>query len=139
MSTRNNDIAVIGIGCRFPDADNGDAFFRNLMANRDSVREIPPERWSHADLYAQPGEEGRLSSKWGGFIAGVDEFDARFFKILPSEAELHPAATAPAVEPAAAPVAAPATEPVAEAAVTAEKPAAKRSRSKKAAAKPASE
>ncbi len=88
MSTRNNDIAVIGIGCRFPDADNGDAFFRNLMANRDSVREIPPERWSHADLYAQPGEEGRLSSKWGGFIAGVDEFDARFFKILPSEAEL---------------------------------------------------
>lgn len=55
--------------------------------------------------------------------------------MLPSEAELHPAATAPAVEPAAAP----ATEPVAEAAVTAEKPAAKRSRSKKAAAKPASE
>jgi len=59
--------------------------------------------------------------------------------MLPSEAELHPAATAPAVEPAAAPVATPATEPVAEAAVTAEKPAAKRSRSKKAAAKPASE
>ncbi len=55
--------------------------------------------------------------------------------MLPSEAELHPAATAPAVEPAAAP----ATEPVAEAAVTAEKPVAKRSRSKKAAAKPASE
>lgn len=55
--------------------------------------------------------------------------------MLPSEAELHPAATTPAVEPAAAP----ATEPVAEAAVTAEKPAAKRSRSKKAAAKPASE
>lgn len=49
--------------------------------------------------------------------------------MLPSEAEQHPAAAAPAVEPAAAPVAAPA-EPVAEAAISAQKPAAKRSRSK---------
>lgn len=88
MSTRNNDIAIIGIGCRFPDADNGDAFFQNLVAHRDSVREIPRERWSYADLYAPPDEEGRLASKWGGFISGVDEFDARFFKIPPSEAEL---------------------------------------------------
>ncbi len=88
MSTECNDIAVIGIGCRFPDADNSETFFQNLVANRDSVREIPRERWSHADLYASPDEKGRLASKWGGFISGVDEFDARFFKIPPSEAEL---------------------------------------------------
>lgn len=58
--------------------------------------------------------------------------------MLPTEAEQHPAATAPAVEP----VGAPGIEPEAEAsaqAAPAEKAATKRSRSKKAAAKPAGE
>jgi len=60
--------------------------------------------------------------------------------MLPSEAELHPAATAPLAEPEAA---APVSEPVAEASTQADapaaKPAAKHSRSKKPAAKPAGE
>lgn len=88
MTSRQNDIAVIGIGCRFPDADSSDMFFQNLIANKHSVGEIPRDRWSYADLYSTHGEEGRINSKWGGFISGVSEFDARFFKILPAEAEM---------------------------------------------------
>lgn len=85
MSHEDKDIAVIGIACRFPDADSGDAFFRNLLAGKDSVTEIPRQRWDHGDL---PDGHARLNSRWGGFISGVDEFDARFFKILPAEADL---------------------------------------------------
>ena len=88
MRSQANDIAIIGIGCRFPDADNGERFFRNLLDNKDSVTEIPAERWSYEDLYAAPPGEHRLTAKWGGFLSDISSFDARFFKILPSEAEL---------------------------------------------------
>lgn len=88
MSIGNNDIAIIGMGCRFPDADRSDIFYKNLLANKDSIREIPEERWSYADLYSGQLEKNRIHSKWGGFISGLDEFDPRFFKILPNEAEL---------------------------------------------------
>lgn len=88
MTSEQNDIAVIGIGCRFPGADRSDVFFRNLVANKDCIQEIPRERWGHADSYFANGEENRIASKWGGFIRGVSEFDSRFFKIIPTEAEL---------------------------------------------------
>lgn len=96
MNRAVKDIAVIGMGCRFPDADSGAALFRNLLHNRDSVREIPPVRWNAQALYQPPiqashhaAPEGhRISSKWGGFIDDVELFDPRFFKILPTEAEL---------------------------------------------------
>lgn len=88
MSISNNDIAIIGMGCRFPDADRGDIFYKNLLANKDSIREIPAERWPYTGLYSNQLEKNRIHSKWGGFISGLDEFDPRFFKILPNEAEL---------------------------------------------------
>lgn len=88
MKTNANDIAVIGIGCRFPDADSGDELYENLLTGKDSLREIPEARWGFAELYSREGEKNRISSKWGGFITGIEEFDARFFKILPSEADL---------------------------------------------------
>jgi polyketide synthase PksM len=92
VNRAGKDIAVIGMGCRFPDADSGAALFRNLLHNRDSVREIPLARWNAQALYQPPthaAHEGpSISSKWGGFIDGVELFDSRFFKILPTEAEL---------------------------------------------------
>ncbi|MET1255395.1 SDR family NAD(P)-dependent oxidoreductase [Aliikangiella maris] len=86
-SNSQNDIAVIGIGCRFPDADRGDIFYHNLIEQRDSVTEIPKERWDVQSWYSKNKADNRIASMWGGFINGVDQFDARFFKIIPSEAE----------------------------------------------------
>ncbi|MEN8141402.1 MAG: SDR family NAD(P)-dependent oxidoreductase [Thermodesulfobacteriota bacterium] len=82
-------IAVIGIGGRFPEADNPLELFDNLLAHRDSVGEIPAGRWSHAELYSPAGEKkDAISGKWGGFINDLEKFDAKFFKILPAEAEV---------------------------------------------------
>ncbi|WP_283472117.1 SDR family NAD(P)-dependent oxidoreductase [Methylosinus trichosporium] len=80
-------IAIIGMAGRYPGADNLDAFWDNLCADRDLIVEIPPERWPVEGFYdPQIGAPGRSYSKWGGFLGGVDGFDPLFFSIAPGEA-----------------------------------------------------
>ncbi|WP_203073864.1 SDR family NAD(P)-dependent oxidoreductase [Falsiroseomonas ponticola] len=70
-------IAIIGMGCRFPGAEDPDAFWTMLAEGRDAVRPVPPDRW------AAPAEGGTAQ---GGFLDGIDLFDAGFFGIAPREA-----------------------------------------------------
>ncbi|AUY48420.1 SDR family NAD(P)-dependent oxidoreductase [Streptomyces sp. CB01881] len=87
--TRGLDIAIIGLSGRYPQARTLDEFWANLAAGRDSVTEIPADRWNHG-VYFDPDKDapGKTYSKWGGFVDGVAEFDPLFFHISPSEAEL---------------------------------------------------
>jgi glutamate-1-semialdehyde-2,1-aminomutase len=81
-------IAVIGIGCRFPQAEGPDAFWELLRNGVDAISEVPPERRrvdAHGD--ADPERPGRMGARLGGFLRGVDRFDAAFFGISPHEAE----------------------------------------------------
>lgn len=82
----SQDIAVIGIACRLPDAPDAGAFWANLMAGRDSVREIPPTRWDWTAHYAALPAPGKTVAKWGALVDGVDRFDAGFFGIPAAEA-----------------------------------------------------
>ncbi len=84
MSVRTNDqnepVAVTGLGCRFPGADNPAAFWE-LLANRGNVvATLEPDRATGRTGPHAPGMRG-------GFLAGVDRFDASFFGISPREAE----------------------------------------------------
>ncbi|BAU64608.1 Beta-ketoacyl synthase [Stanieria sp. NIES-3757] len=38
-------IAIVGIGCRFPDAKNPQAFWHLLREGRDAITEVPKSRW----------------------------------------------------------------------------------------------
>ncbi len=83
------DIAIIGLGGQYPGAKDVNAFWENLKQGRDSITEIPEERWDLSGFYdAQKGQAGKSFSKWGGFIDGYDRFDPKFFKISPKEAEM---------------------------------------------------
>ncbi|WP_161964264.1 SDR family NAD(P)-dependent oxidoreductase [Chitinophaga flava] len=83
------DIAIIGVSGRYPGAKNIHEFWENLKAGKDSITEIPEDRWEISDFYSEEkGKEGRSYSKWGGFIEGIDRFDPLFFNISPREAEL---------------------------------------------------
>ena len=83
------DIAIVGVAGRYPQAIDLDQFWANLSQGRDSITEIPLERWDHAQYFdADRSKAGKTYSKWGGFIDGVDQFDPLFFNISPREAEL---------------------------------------------------
>src|SRR5204863_6433807 len=65
-----------------------EAYWRNLRDGKDCIVEVPKERWDWREYYSEDRTEGgRHFSKWGGFIAGVDEFDPLFFNISPKEAK----------------------------------------------------
>jgi acyl transferase domain-containing protein/acyl carrier protein len=81
-------IAVIGVGCRFPGASGPDAFWKLVRSGGDAIREIPADRPGLSFLRdPRPGKPGPLVNKWGGFLEGVDRFDAAFFSISPREAD----------------------------------------------------
>lgn len=83
--TSPREVAVIGIGCHFPGACNASDFWANLIAGVNSIREVPASRWDHRLLYGN-GEAGKLTSKWGGFLEGIEMFDADYFGIRDVEA-----------------------------------------------------
>jgi acyl transferase domain-containing protein len=84
---RNEPIAIIGMGCRFPGADNLASFWKLLETGSDAVREVPESRWKIDDYYdPNPDAPGKMSSRWGGFLDAIDQFDPEFFGISPREA-----------------------------------------------------
>ena len=85
---RQGEIAIIGMACRFPGANNYQQFWENLEQGINSISEIPSERWEVEKYYSpNPEERNKSISKWGGFIEGIDQFDAKFFGISPREAQ----------------------------------------------------
>ncbi|MDN9009025.1 SDR family NAD(P)-dependent oxidoreductase [Brevibacillus laterosporus] len=78
-------IAVIGIACHFPDARNAREYWANLIAGKDSIREIPKSRWDSKKLYTlNDYTEGKTKSKWGGFLDSIEDFDPDYFHISKS-------------------------------------------------------
>ena len=80
-------IAIVGMACRFPGAPDLPAFWQQLEAGSDAVtderREAGPSEDFVENLPARYGAYRRA-----GFVDGIDEFDARFFRIAPIEARL---------------------------------------------------
>lgn len=76
---QNEPIAIIGIGCRFPQAKSPDAFWQLLRQGGDAITELSSQRWNHQEL-------GNLNPINGGFLDNVYDFDPQFFGISPREA-----------------------------------------------------
>jgi acyl transferase domain-containing protein/NADPH:quinone reductase-like Zn-dependent oxidoreductase/acyl carrier protein len=81
-------IAIIGMGCRFPGGVNSPSQYWDLLINKkDAICEIPKDRWD-IDAFYDPAfdKPGKISTRWGGFLDQVDQFDPIFFGISPREA-----------------------------------------------------
>ncbi|MEV6095419.1 type I polyketide synthase [Nocardia sp. NPDC051981] len=75
-------VAIIGMAARFPGAADIDALWELLDAGGDAIRPVPAQRW---DASAPLDREKRIQAV-GGFVDGVDGFDAAFFGVSPREA-----------------------------------------------------
>ncbi|HEY9131416.1 MAG TPA: SDR family NAD(P)-dependent oxidoreductase, partial [Dyella sp.] len=83
------DVAIVGLSGRYPGAADVHQFWDNLVAGRNSIREVPPERWDNGLVFeAQKQRPGKTYSKWAGLLDDVDCFDRLFFNITPQEAQL---------------------------------------------------
>ncbi len=81
------DIAVVGLACRFPSAEDPESYWRLLENGVDAIREVPGDRWDLESLYDPDSKAaGKMSTRWGGFLERVDAFDPQFFGISPREA-----------------------------------------------------
>ncbi|MET9972903.1 type I polyketide synthase, partial [Streptomyces sp. NPDC006356] len=84
----DDDIAIISMACRLPGgADDPEALWRLLAAGEDAITEVPAGRWDTRGLHdPDPEATGKAYSLRGGYLSGIDRFDASFFGISPREA-----------------------------------------------------
>jgi len=86
---QDEPIAVVGLSCRFPGAEHPEAYWSLLLRGEPSITEVPRERWNIDALYdADPDAPGKMSTRYGGFLEKIDQFDAPFFGIAPREASV---------------------------------------------------
>ncbi|MFN7670793.1 MAG: type I polyketide synthase [Planctomycetota bacterium] len=83
----NNDIAVIGMAARLPDAATVAQYWRNLKAGVESVRAFTDEQLLAAGVPARSLKDPRYV-KAGVVLDGMDQFDAEFFGLSPKEAAI---------------------------------------------------
>ena len=81
-------IAIVGLGIRAPGGvHDADSFAKLLWGGVDAITPIPPDRWAIDAWYdAEQDTPGKMTTRFGGFLADVRHFDAEFFGIAPVEA-----------------------------------------------------
>ncbi len=81
-------IEIIGWSCRLPGANSIKELWQLLLAEKCSVSQIPPDRWS-LERFAHPrvGERGRSYTWAAGVLDDIWGFDPLAFGMSPREAE----------------------------------------------------
>jgi acyl transferase domain-containing protein len=72
-NARDDDIAVVGLSCRFPGAEDIDQYWNLLREGRCAIRQAPPERW------------GGARQDFAGLLAHIWRFDPAFFHLSSSD------------------------------------------------------
>ena len=86
MNTTNNKIAVIGMACRFPGADNLEEYWKNLLQGKESISFFTDEELAKFESDYESLKNNPDYVKARGALNNVDKFDAAFFAMTPKEA-----------------------------------------------------
>ncbi|MFX1346453.1 MAG: beta-ketoacyl synthase N-terminal-like domain-containing protein, partial [Promethearchaeota archaeon] len=86
-STSKNKIAIIGLGGLFPDAENIQQFWNNILNKKYSITEVPRDRWE-TDIFYDKNHSSpdKTYTKVGGFVKKF-EFKSIKYRIPPKMAE----------------------------------------------------
>ena len=88
MSTINSPLAIVGISCLFPGADNLQMYWANIKNGVDAIGPVPAgSHWDTADYFnADPKSPDRTYARRGGFLSPVP-FNPMDFGISPKDIE----------------------------------------------------
>ena len=87
VSVEQDGIAIIGMACRVPGADDLSGFWRLLDEGRNVVTDGRRDNGSWHGIAGDPNAED-AAYRHGAFLEGIDFFDSRFFRISPIEARM---------------------------------------------------
>ena len=99
--SQQRDIAVVGMACHLPAADDPEQYWANLVAGRIAIGDLPRGRRANAEAFIRafhgadlirenrinPDGSLRLDFVRRGYVTQVEQFDAEFFGINPREAQ----------------------------------------------------
>ncbi|KAI0180672.1 hypothetical protein GGR52DRAFT_583146 [Hypoxylon sp. FL1284] len=82
---RSEEIAVIGMSCRFPSANSSDEFWQMLVQGNTSIGKVPLKRFDSSNINREPKD----MKFWGNFLDDqtTSGFDHRFFGLSGREAK----------------------------------------------------
>ncbi|MEM7134161.1 MAG: type I polyketide synthase [Chloroflexota bacterium] len=87
QSAQREPIAIVGMSCRFPEADTPEEFWQLLHNGVDAIGEIPQSRWDVDKFYdPTPATPGKIYVRKAGLLKQIDGFDPDFFRISAREA-----------------------------------------------------
>ncbi len=84
---KDDGIAIVGMACRFPGAPDIETFWRRIEAGADAVTDGRPGFGPWNGVSGDPASEDAVSRR-GGFVEGIDRFDAGFFGMTPIAARM---------------------------------------------------
>ena len=84
MSKQRPPIAIVGVSALFPGSSDANGFWRDILAGRDLIGDVPPTHWLIEDYYdPDPKAPDKTYAKRGGFLSPVS-FDPLEFGVPPS-------------------------------------------------------
>ncbi|HHH31029.1 MAG TPA: 3-oxoacyl-ACP reductase, partial [Polyangiaceae bacterium] len=83
-SPKNQPIAIVGASALFPGAVEREGFWRDLLAGRDLIEDVPESHWRIEDYYdPDPSARDKVYAKRGGFLPKV-RFDPMKWGVPPT-------------------------------------------------------
>lgn len=85
-----NDIAIIGMALKFPNAENQEEYWKLICEGKDCISDFSEHRKNQLrDILQLRGKNvDDITFIKAGFLYGIDEFDYKFYKLSPKEASL---------------------------------------------------
>jgi malonyl CoA-acyl carrier protein transacylase len=84
VSAKQVPIAVVGVSALFPGSSDAQGFWRDILAGRDLITDVPASHWLIDDYYdPDPSAPDKTYCKRGSFLTPVD-FDPMEFGLPPS-------------------------------------------------------
>jgi len=87
-SEKDVPIAIIGMGCRYPDSPNPGEFWRNQSLGHQSFGPVDPRRWDHSRFFASGRDPDGTPCDRVAHLRNVEYFAASHFHIAPRRAEV---------------------------------------------------